>query len=1008
MCLDIPFRAICLCTVATIALEALGSTGAAGEPLDVPWRPTAHPRLGTLGGIAQTADGYMWFGGRTGLHRFDGVEVRSYEGHAGLGSQSIHGIVASVRGGLWLATGDGILGFGARGMPSMYSDKRGRGALVFMPTNGGAIESIAAGKVQYGGVEPEAWIWSMKEDSNGNLWLGTDRGLGLVRPSDGSSKRFIEWLPCAGDAKGIMVADVLIIKEEIWLATDRGVLVRRDGRCSTSAIVEPAIALAAGPNGEVFVGTENGLVELVGGVVKRRLTVREGLPANGVTKVLPQPDGSLWIGTEGGIVALGSNRQVVQKQDAAKVLNIFKDDEGSIWYTTSIRGAVQLRHRPVTTISDTDGLGAKMAFATLAARDGSVWVTTSAGLARIRGARIDRYSNGKELPVWVVRTMAERADGAVWFTTDNGLILFHDDTFQHFPNERFARLKDASVIAVSNDGSLWVGRNDGSIVRFANGGPDQNPEVFSLSSGVCRGRPMAVVEGAAGTMYWGTSAGLSRIRDGQAACFSVAQGLPSSDVASLHLDKDGWLWLGTRSDVGLVRFKDGVVQVLGRDSGVPAGGVFGLLEDDDGYLWWSSARGVHGASKREILGATQGSRRPFTALSLTVEDGLNTEEMSSAFYPSASKTPDGLLLFPSLDGLAILRAAKARESTRQAQPLVASVQILGKEIDPSGGAITTVPGKGEIEIHYTSPAFLSPHRIRFEYRLDGFDTAWVKAGTRRVAHYANLQPGKYRFAVRCVDDQGRSSEKQAVLGVVVPRRYFQTFEFRILIGGLFVLFVVAAYRKRVQSIHNRSHVIHLERDRIARDLHDHLGQALGAIGYLSDAIALSEEGLPAKTLGLIGRLREVVGHTNRGINDLIWDLRSVGQHQTLSIALVEVADRARDLGLQVSLTTSLKTIAARALHVREIPFVVQEAITNAFKHGGARCIAITARQIAGNIEVTVTDDGSGMEMPPKKTSFGGFGIAGMMERAQRMGATLTFDQNRALGHGTVVSLRVPT
>lgn len=294
------------------------------------------------------------------------------------------------------------------------------------------------------------------------------------------------------------------------------------------------------------------------------------------------------------------------------------------------------------------GLGAKMAFATLAARDGSVWVTTSAGLARIRGARIDRYSNGKELPVWVVRTMAERADGAVWFTTDNGLILFHDDTFQHFPNERFAHLKDASVIAVSNDGSLWVGRNDGSILRFANGGPDQTPEVFSLNSGVCRGRPMAVVQGAAGTMFWGTSAGLSRIRDGQAACFSMAQGLPSSDVASLHLDKDGWLWLGTRSDVGLVRFKDGVVQVLGSDSGVPPGGVFGLVDDDSGYLWWSSARGVHGASKRKILGAIQGSHRPFTALSLTVEDGLNTEEMSSAFYPSASRTPDGLLLFPSL------------------------------------------------------------------------------------------------------------------------------------------------------------------------------------------------------------------------------------------------------------------------------------------------------------------------------------------------------------------------
>ena len=260
--------------------------------------------------------------------------------------------------------------------------------------------------------------------------------------------------------------------------------------------------------------------------------------------------------------------------------------------------------------------------------------------------------------------------------------------------------------------------------------------------------------------------------------------------------------------------------------------------------------------------------------------------------------------------------------------------------------------------------------------------------------------------IACIDDQGVVSQNEDSLIVVVPPLYYQTIWFRVLAGCAALICLAALYRKRIRALQERSRLVHAERDRIARDLHDHLGQGLGAIGYLSDAIAMSEDALPARTHDLLGKLRRVVEQTNHGVNDLIWNLRQVGVPHSLDVALQPVAERARDMGVTVRLDIP-KGLRASSLHIHEIPFVVQEAITNAYKHGRSTSVVVSAEQNQRMLEIRVADDGTGMKLEQSAAGRGGFGVMGMHERARRMHGDVTFEKNEAAGQGTVVVLRVP-
>ena len=139
------------------------------------------------------------------------------------------------------------------------------------------------------------------------------------------------------------------------------------------------------------------------------------------------------------------------------------------------------------------------------------------------------------------------------------------------------------------------------------------------------------------------------------------------------------------------------------------------------------------------------------------------------------------------------------------------------------------PHPRDLQIDYTSPTFSIAQKVKFRYKLDGYDDGWHEAGPRRQAFYTDVPPGKYTFRVMAANSDGVWNERAATLKFSVAPAYYQTTWFRAVSAVSFVALLWAAHRYRMRQV---QHAFDLtlearvgERTRIARELHDTLLQS---------------------------------------------------------------------------------------------------------------------------------------------------------------------------------------
>ena len=125
-------------------------------------------------------------------------------------------------------------------------------------------------------------------------------------------------------------------------------------------------------------------------------------------------------------------------------------------------------------------------------------------------------------------------------------------------------------------------------------------------------------------------------------------------------------------------------------------------------------------------------------------DGLRSSEINYGAIPPALGTRDGRLWFATYGGVAVVDPEHLAVNPYAPPVYVEQVVAEGVELRPDA-SLALKPGQRNLEIHYTALSFRAPQRVRFRYLLEGFDTGWTDADTRRVAYYTNLPPGSYRF-----------------------------------------------------------------------------------------------------------------------------------------------------------------------------------------------------------------------------------------------------------------------
>jgi len=728
------------------------------------------PQL-SLHAVVQTPDGYIWVGTQQGLARFDGVRFTKFDtaNTPGLRSNLISTLLVDRGGRLWIGTWAGGLSRWDKGRVNTFTIADG------LPSN---------------------VVHSLLETPDG-LYVGTDEGLSVLRGQHFES--------VAGLGRETVKALHMDPQGRLWIGADGGGLfVQEAGRLSRfvseGVPLHPRVrALVTDRRGRLWVGTDGGVFRIEGRRA-RRYSTQDGLGSDAVRSILEDRDGNLWVGGFGGLQRLRGERfERLGTRDGLTgeiVYCLFEDREGSLWLGMIGGGLDRLGDGKVVTYTVREGLASDLVRGIVEDRQGTLWVGTDAGLSRLRSGSFSTLTTKDGLPHDSVFALAEDRKGNLWVGTRGGLSQYLGGRFRSYSKRDGLRDDLVRAILEDREGTLWIGTENGLCLlgngHFQDLGPMAKP-VFSIS------------QDRAGAVWVSTfGAGLVRWQGGESRTYTTADGLPSDVVRFAHEDRDGDLWIGT--DGGLALREGDRFRSFTARHGLPNEALHQLVEDLSGVFWFGSNRGIFALRKKQIRELVEGRASTFEAALLDTADGMRTSECNGDFMPAGALARDGRLFFPTVKGLAMVDTAHIQPNREPPPIVVESALHDGRPFED--GAV--LPPAGEkIEFRYAALSFLSPARMRFQYKLAGFDRDWTDAGNRREAFYTNLGPGHYVFEVQGANADGIWNRTGATLGFEIPPRFYQTvFFYPALVAGLLGLFWVGD-RWRLRRI--KAHEDELER-----------------------------------------------------------------------------------------------------------------------------------------------------------------------------------------------------
>jgi diguanylate cyclase (GGDEF)-like protein len=696
--------------------------------------------------MAQTRDGYLWFGTEEGLARFDGVHFNVYDSR---NTPELKTDVSAL-----LEDRDGNLWIGTRG--AFASLKKG----VFTAH---PLPDEMSGKV----------VSALYEDTQGGLWICTDGG-GIGRLLNG---RITTYTTKDGLASNAAFSVTGSPDGSIWIGTHNGLSRWQTGQFTTYSTRnglpnDDIRAVVANRNGDVWVGTQGGLSRFSNGIFSN-FGKKTGLPSNVIQSLYEDREQTLWIGTVGGGLFRfrdGNFASYTARDGLAgnDVMSISEDQEGSLWVGTS-DGLNRFSQRTVASYTKMDGLPSDIILATYEDTHGNLWIgTADHGLSQFRNRKFTSFDTKQGLSNETVFSVTEDLEHNLWIGTRKGLNRFRNGHFTTYTTKDGLAGDTVTVTFVDREGTLWVGGR-GGLSRFKDGKLDP----FAIKGGSSSLLVISILQDRTGAFWFGTDTGLYRLKDGRFDHFTTQNGGLSNDsVLSLYEDPESVLWIGTDGG-GLNRLKDEKITRFTEKSGLFDDRIMTILDGGDGNLWMSSNRGIFYVKKQQLNDFAEGKVRSFSSVVFGTEDGMKSKECNGGFQPAGWKTREGKLLFSTMKGLAIVDPRRLGTSSLAPSAIIESV-IVDKRPFPIDAPAISSPGRGDLEFQYIAPNFLSPQRVGFQYQLVGYDREWVDAMGRRVAHYTNIPPGTYRFRVRASNGDALSKGEGAVFKLVLKPHFYQT------------------------------------------------------------------------------------------------------------------------------------------------------------------------------------------------------------------------------------------
>ena len=477
-------------------------------------------------------------------------------------------------------------------------------------------------------------------------------------------------------------------------------------------------------------------------------------------------------------------------------------------------------------------------------------------------------------------------------------------------------------------------------------------------------------------------------------CWDEDQGLPENYTSNIAQTKDGFIWLAY--DHGLIRF-DGRNFATGEDLRTniePPGKVFGLVPGPTGELWIGSYRALY-------CRLADGEFQRFDNRNGLPDDYLNTLCLDHEGTLWIGTDSHGLfqLQFNSLP------------PSVQIERLVVDLTEV-QPVRPGRQSPELPAGIHSLEIDYAGLSFSAPEKVRFRYKLEGFDRDWIDAGGRREAYYTNLAPGIYQFRVIACNNDGvwLAEKSAAVTAFVIRPHFYQTVWFGAICAGAVIAAVWLLWRWRLQQILE-------ERTRLARELHDTAARGIVALVWQLEGVkSIAKRGNFDALVGNLDEASRLARESLRETRRAVRALRSEVFDSDCSLAsalqkALQVA--AKGTGLRTELKVSGTPYLTTRTLDQALLRIAQESFTNTLKYAQAKRFRTELCYSPGQIRLQLCDDGIGFDYQSSSKNCsaqetwisGGLGLVGIKERVRQLGGEIQVKSSP--NRGTTIQVVIP-
>ena len=784
--------------------------------------------------ILRDSRGYMWFGTRDGLNRYDGYTFTTFKNDPqdlqSISNNTIISMIEDHEGFIWIATWGGGLNRFDRNTekflrfqhdPSVPTSLGSNllNTLMLDHNNTLWIGTEDAGFDRFdrhgktfvhipgSNVLKLASVKSMYEDRDHRVWIGTnENGLHIFDPHTNSNVSYYhnakDQHSLSGNSIKVIFADS---RQQLWIGT-RGAGLNRFDRATNSftrfrhsadtgsLCHDYVVTINEDAKGNLWIGTENGGLSILypGKEIFQNYTQDdidpESLSSNSIWTIYKDIHNDMWLGTYSGDINFWSSannlfthfRHTSSPYSLShnKVLSILEDSYKNIWIGTD-GGGLNL-YDPVT-----------KKFTHLVHDD----------------------KNVNSICGNFVLSLSEDKDGNIWIGTwGSGISIFNPrkKTFRHLKNIP----GDSSSLGSNNIYGIYRDRENRMWLATYYGGLNRYDDITNTviryryndndPSGISSNKINSVFQDSRGYIWVSTDGnGLDQLDPvtGKITHFEHNEkknSISNNNVSKIYEDSRGNLWIGTMSGLNYFDISTGKFEVFRMAQGMPNDAVFGIIADHEQKLWISTNRGL---SKFDPV------TRTFQ--NYTEDEGLQSNEFK---LNAACRTSNGILYFGGNNGFNEFDPRAIHKNPYAPPLLMSNFMILNQPVTPGTSSSVLVKPIAEtrslklpysssvISFEFTALDYRSGNKKQYSYMLQGFDETWNDIGNKRSATYTNLDPGKYVFLVRSRDGLGNWSENMLSLELTIVPPFWMTWWFRCLAILAWIAAIAILYRRRVNAL----------------------------------------------------------------------------------------------------------------------------------------------------------------------------------------------------------------